>query len=90
MKTKEWTLLVAMILVLIATAFANDNDEINQQRAKQVKERIAYFKENIKPKIDAQRNKLEPSISADDKKEINRLRDELLKQRLLENELGAR
>jgi len=89
MKTKEWTLLVAMVLVLLASAFANDNDEINQKRSEQIKERIAYFKENIKPKIDAQRNKLETSISAEDKKEINRIRVELIKQRLLENELFA-
>ncbi len=86
MNLKKWTLLVVMIGVLLATAFANDGNEIIKKRADFIKERKAYFKENIKPKIDAQRNKLETSISADDKKEIVKLRDEIMNQRLLQNE----
>ena len=86
MDLKKWTLLVAMMGVLLATAFANDGNEINKNRADFIKERKAYFKENIKPKIDAQRNKLEASISAEDKKEIVRLREEIMNQRLLQIE----
>lgn len=86
MKTKEWTLVIAMVMVLLATAFANNNDDSKQQRSERIKERISNFKENIKPKIDAQRNKLEPLLSAEDKEEIKRLREEITKQRLLENE----
>jgi len=87
MKTKEWTLLIAIILVPVIAAFANNNDEIVQQNVKRMKERYAYFKENIKPKIDEQRNKLETSLSTVDKNEVKRIREELIKQRLLENEL---
>ncbi len=86
MNMKKWTLLVAMIGVLLVTAFANDKDETRKNRAEQYKERRAFFKENIKPKVDAQRTKLEASISQDDKKEIERLREEIISQRLLENE----
>ena len=86
MDLKRWTLLVTMIGALLVTAFANDKDEIVKNREDQLKERIAFFKENIKPKVDAQRNKLEPSISPEDKNEINRLRGEIIKQRLMENE----
>lgn len=86
MNVKKWTLLVAMIGALLVTAFANDKDEIVKNREDQLKERIAFFKENIKPKVDAQRNKLEASISPEDKKEIERLRAEIIKQRLMENE----
>lgn len=86
MNMKKWTLLVAMIGVLMVTAFANDRDENIKSREDQAKERRAYFKENIKPKVDAQRNKLDASISAEDKKEIERLRTEIMSQRLIENE----
>lgn len=86
MDLKKWTLLVAMMGVLLATAFANDGNKINKNRADFIKERKAYFKENIKPKIDAQRNKLEASISAEDKKEISKLREEVIKEKLLQNE----
>ena len=86
MNLKKWTLLVAMMGVLLAAAFANDGNEINKNRADFIKERKAYFKENIKPIIDAQRNKLETLISIDDKKEIVRLREEIMKQRLIQNE----
>jgi hypothetical protein len=86
MKIKEMILVVAMMGVLIATAFANDNDGFDQRRSELMKERITNFKENIKPKIDAQRNKLESSLSTEDKNEINRLREEIIKQRLIENE----
>ena len=86
MNLKKWTLLVAMMGVLLAAAFANDGNEINKNRADFIKERKAYFKEKIKPIIDAQRNKLETLISIDDKKEIVRLREEIMKQRLIQNE----
>jgi len=86
MNSKKWTLLVAMIGALLVTAFASDGDEIAKNREDQYKERRAFFKENIKPKVDAQRNKLEESISTGDKKEIARLREEIINQRLIENE----
>ena len=86
MNLKKWTLLVAMMGVLLATAFANDGNEINKNRADFIKERKAYFKENIKPKLDAQRNKLEVSISAEDKKEIAKLREEVIREKLLQME----
>lgn len=86
MKTKEWILVVAMMGVLFVTAFADDSTTNNDERAKFRKEQKAYFLENIKPKIDAQRNILEKSISADDQKEILRLREEIIKQLLFENE----
>jgi len=86
MNSKKWTLLVAMIGALLVTAFASDGDEITKNREDQYKERRAFFKENIKPKVDAQRNKLEESISADDKIEIARLREEIINQKLIENE----
>ena len=86
MDFKKWTLLVAMMGVLLVTAFANDENEIAKNRADFMKERKAYFKENIKPKIDAQRTKLEASISAEDKNEIARLREEVMNQRLMQNE----
>lgn len=86
MNLKKWTLLVAMMGVLLATAFANGGNEVNKNRANFIKERKAYFLENIKPKIDAQRNKLEVSISAEDKKEISKLREEVIREKLLQNE----
>jgi hypothetical protein len=86
MDFRKWTLLVAMMGVLFATAFANDENEIAKNRADFMKERKAYFKENIKPKIDAQRTKLEASISEEDKNEIARLREEVMNQRLIQNE----
>ncbi len=86
MKTKEWILVVAMMGVLFVTAFADDSTTNNDERAKFRKEQKAYFLENIKPKIDAQRNILEKSISAEDQKEILRLREEIIKQLLFENE----
>ncbi|MCG8305990.1 MAG: hypothetical protein MI975_01275 [Cytophagales bacterium] len=86
MNVKKWTLLFAMIGVLLVTAFANDGNETAADRRDQFKERRAFFKENIKPKVDAKRNILEKSISDADKKEIVRLREELISQRLIENE----
>lgn len=86
MNVKKWTLLVVMMGVLLATAFAIDENEITKNRADFMKERKAYFKENIKPKIDAQRNKLESSISDKDKNEIARLREEMMNERLMQNE----
>ena len=86
MDLKKWTLLVAMMGVLLATAFANDGNEINKSRADFMKERRAYFIENIKPKIDAKRNILEASISVEDSKEIARLNKEIREQRLIQNE----
>ena len=83
---KELILVAAMMGVLLVTAFANDENEIEDKRADFRKEQRAYFKENIKPKVDAQRNILEESISATDKKEIARLREEIIKQKLIENE----
>ena len=83
---KKWTLLVAMMGVLLATAFASEGNEIKKDRADFLKEKRAYFKENIKPVLDKQRNKLESSLSAEDKKEVARLREEIIKQKLMENE----
>jgi hypothetical protein len=89
MNVKQWMLSVAMMGVLFATAFANDPDELRQRRSELMKERYEYFKENIKPRIDTERNKLETSLSADDKKEIARIREEVIKQKLMENEFLA-
>ena len=86
MNFKKWTLLFAMMGVLLATAFANDENESANNRADFIKERKAYFEENIKPKIDAQRTKLEASISEEDKNEIDRLRNEVIEQRLMQNQ----
>ncbi len=86
MNLKKWTLLVAMMGVLLATAFANNGNEISKRRGDFLKERKAYFNEHIKPKIDEQRKKLEASLTAEDKKEIAALRKEIIKQRLLQNE----
>jgi hypothetical protein len=86
MNVKKWTLLVVMMGVLLATAFANVGNEITKDRVDFMKERKAYFKENIKPKIDAQRKILEASLSVEDKKEISSLREEIINQRLLQNE----
>lgn len=86
MNKKQLVLLVAMMGVLFATAFANDNNGVRKDRSDLMKERYTFFKENVKPKVDEQRNKLESTISSEDKKEIARLRSEILKQRLLENE----
>ena len=86
MDLRKWTLLVAMMGVLLATAFASDGNEINKNRADFLKEQRAYFKEHIKPKMDAQRNKLEPSLSTEDKKEVARLREEITNQKLMQNE----
>lgn len=84
MNLKRWTLLVAMIGVLLVTAFANERDE--EERSDRLKERMTFFKENVKPRVDAQRVKLEELLSEEDKKEIERLREEIISQRLLENE----
>lgn len=86
MDTKRWTLLVAMMGVLLATAFANDNNANDDERAEFKREQWVFFQENIKPKIDAQRTKLESSLTTEDKKEISNLREEIIKQRLMENE----
>lgn len=86
MNWKKWTLLVVMMGVLLATAFANDGNGITKKRTDFIKERKAYFKEHIKPKVDAQRKILETSLTGEDKTEIARLREEIIKQRLLQNE----
>ena len=86
MDFKRWTLLTLMIGALLVTAFANDRDEITEDRRARFDERRAYFQENIKPVIDAQRNKLDESISDADKKEVVRLREELISQLLIQNE----
>ncbi len=86
MNKRQWILTIAMMGVLFATAFAKGNDDESNSRSKLIKERYTFFKENIKPKIDTERNKLEASLSGDDKKEINRLRENIMKQRLLQNE----
>ena len=80
MNLKKWTLLVAMIGVLMVTAFANDGSEKYTNHEDRIKERRTFFKEKVKPKVDAQRNVLEESISDEDKKEISRLREELISQ----------
>ena len=87
MNAKKWTLLVTMVVVLMATAFANEKDVTKDERRARMEMRRDYFKEHIKPKIDAQRNEFETSISAEDKEEIKRLRDEIISQRLMQNEL---
>jgi hypothetical protein len=87
MKTKQWILVVSMMGVLFATAFANDNNRAEKDRLEHMKERVEFFKENVKPKVDAQRSKLEEDLSTQDKAEIERLREELIKQRLMANEL---
>ena len=89
MKTKQYFLLVAMMGVLFATAFAGNPDETNKKRSELMKERYEYFKVNIKPKVDAERNKLEATLSEADKKEISRIREEIIKQKLMENEFLA-
>ena len=71
----------------MATAFASEKDERIADRENQWNEHREYFKEHIKPKVDEQRNKLEESISAEDKKEINRIREEIISQRLMQNDL---
>jgi hypothetical protein len=86
MNKRQWILMIAMMGVLFATAFAKGNDDESNSRTKLIKERYTFFKENIKPKIDEQRNKLETSIADDDKTEINRIRENIVKQRLLRNE----
>jgi len=86
MDMKKWTLLVAMIGVLFATAFANDNDEIEKRREEVWKERRTFFKENVKPKVDAKRNELDASISAEDKQQIDKLRAEIISEMLIQNE----
>lgn len=86
MKTKHYVLIVAMMGVLFATAFAGNPDETNKKRSELMKERYEYFKANIKPKVDAERNKLEATLSEADKKEISRIREEIIKQKLMENQ----
>jgi hypothetical protein len=89
MSKRQIILLVAMMGVLFTTAFANDNNEAKKDRSDIRKERRIYFQENIKPKVDAQRTKLEASLSESDKKEIKRLREEIIKQRLMQNEFQS-
>lgn len=86
MKTKQLILLIAMMGVLFATAFAGDEESYRKKRSELMKERYTFFKENIKPIIDSKRNELEPSISSEDKKEIEQIREEVIKQKLLLNE----
>ncbi len=86
MNKRQWVLIVAMMGVLFATAFAEGNVDVKKQRSELMKERYTFFKENIKPKIDAQRNKLEASISAEDKKEIAKLREQIMKEKPMQNE----
>lgn len=85
MKTKQLILMVAMMGVLFATAFAGNPEEANRKRSELMKERYEYFKNNIKPKVDAERNKLEVALSEADKKEISRIREEIIKQKLMGN-----
>ncbi|NJN24665.1 MAG: hypothetical protein HC819_01025 [Cyclobacteriaceae bacterium] len=84
---KEWILVAAMMGVLLVTAMASDKTNDNDSWQDLRKERHAYFLEKVKPEIDASRNTLETSISAEDKNEINRLREDIVKQKLLESEL---
>lgn len=86
MKTKHYVLIVVMMGVLFATAFAGNPDETNKKRSELMKERYEYFKSNIKPKVDAERNKLEATLSEADKKEISRIREAIIKQKLMENQ----
>jgi hypothetical protein len=86
MKTKHYVSIVAMMGALFVTAFAGNPDETNKKRSELMKERYEYFKANIKPKVDAERNKLEATLSEADKKEISRIREEIIKQKLMENQ----
>ncbi len=69
---------VVLMGVLFTTTYANN------EKKSSLKDRRTYFKEQIKPRVDAQRTKLEPLISEDDKKEISRLRKEIISQKLME------
>jgi len=89
MSKRQIFLLVVMMGVLFTTAFADDNKEVKKDRSDIRKERRIYFQENIKPKVDAQRKKLEASLSEGDQKEIKRLREEIIKQRLMQNEFQS-
>ena len=64
MDAKRWTLLLAMIGTLLVTAFAKDGNTEDRQAQK------ACFREHIKPEVDAQRVKLEKSLSAEDRQAI--------------------
>jgi hypothetical protein len=85
MKMKQYFLLVAMMGVLFATAYAGNPDETNKKRSELMKERYEYFKNNIKPQVDVERNKLDATLSEADKKEIARIRTEIMNQKLKEN-----
>lgn len=86
MDAKRWTLLIAMIGALMVTAFAKDANGNDDKREAMMKARRAYFKVNIKPKVDAQRIKLEESLTTKDREEIAFLREEMLDQKLILNE----
>jgi capsule polysaccharide export protein KpsE/RkpR len=86
MDAKRWTLLIAMIGALMVTAFAKDGNENDEKREAVMKARRTYFKENIKPKVDAQRIKLEESLTTKDRQEVAFLREEMVNQKLILNE----
>lgn len=79
MNLKKITLLVVLMGVLFTTTFANNKKRHPSQ------DRMSYFKEKVKPIVDSQRAKLEPSISNSDKQEISRLREEIFSQKLMEH-----
>ena len=78
---KKITLLVVLMGVLFTTTYANDENKSSQR------DQRTYFKEQVKPKVDAQRVKLDPAISDSDKQEISRLREELIHQKRMEDAL---
>jgi hypothetical protein len=80
MDTKKWTLLLAMMGVLIATAFANDpvdgEDGIRDGRRDKMIEKIA-------PILDAQRAKLDEVMSTEDQEKVASIKSDLKDQRLM-------
>lgn len=87
MRAKQMTLIVAIMGVFFATSYAFKPENPQDQRSERMKERYEYFKNNVKPKVDAERNKLEQTLSAEDKKEVTRIREAIIKQKLMENQL---
>ena len=86
MNTKKWTLWLAMMGVLFATAFANDpidgDDGLRNGRTERIIEKIA-------PVMDAQRAKLDAKMSDDDVTKVESLKKQLKDQRLMLHELNC-
>lgn len=86
MDTKRWMLLFVMVGVLLATAFAQEN-EISSVNDVRRDDRREFFKEQVAPVISAERTKLDEVISAEDQIIIDKLRDQMLSHRMLLLEL---